>query len=156
MRWRTCRGYPNIVSLIVPPMVRKRFILPLLVVGGACWFWNHELISERQDRESHFIAVHYLAASAAQENDPHGPTDFDALLAPWGGRGSALGKPFPDGLVYRPRGTSFTLEEPVARLVSLLRKDRLIATERKWPRWESAGDYARKAPGDPVPKQEYE
>ena len=137
-------------------MLRKRLILPALLMVAAGWLWNHELVSQREERESHFIAVHYLAASAAQENDPHGPTDFDALLAPWGGSSSELGKPFPDGLVYLPRGTSFTLEEPATRPVSLLRKDRLIATERKWPRWETSEDYARKAPGDQVPKQGYE
>ncbi len=67
------------------------------------------------------------------------------------GETSGLMKPFPDGLVYRPQGKSFTLEEPGARWISWLRKDRLVATDRRWPRWESSGEHARKFPEQVIP-----
>ncbi len=119
------------------------------------FIWNRRLGADRQERESHFIAIYFLAAEATQEGED-GPNNDEELVSLWSGPNSPLGKPFPDGLVYRRHGSSFTIEEPEARWISLLRKDRLVGSERKWPRWESSGGYARKMDGSEVPPAGYE
>jgi hypothetical protein len=118
--------------------------------------WEQRLRADRREREAHFVAIHFLAAEANHESDPDGPRDYASLLAPWGGSDSALGSPFADGLDYRPQNGSFTLEEPKARRISLFRVDRLIASDRRWPRWESSGEYARKFPEQEAPPHGYE
>ena len=131
-----------------------------LLLGGlfllaAVFIWNKRLGDDRQQRESHFIAIHFLAAEATQEGED-GPKDYEELVSRWSGPNSLLAKPFPDGLVYKPHGSSFTLEEPQARWISLLRKDRLVGSERKWPRWESSREYAKKLACSKVPPKGYE
>jgi hypothetical protein len=118
--------------------------------------WNQHLISERRQRESHFIAIHFLAGEQEGEYDPAARNDITELLSPYGGLDSWLTKPFPDELVYVPHGASFTLEEPNPRRISLFRSDRLIATDRKWPRWKSSGEYARKFPDQKVPPKGFD
>jgi len=82
--------------------------------------------------------------------------NYEELVRPWSVPNSPLTEPFPKGLVYKPHGSSFTLEEPQARWISLLRKDRLVGSERKWPRRESSGEYAKKMAGSKVPPKGYE
>jgi hypothetical protein len=127
----------------------------VLLTSAAAFVWSQRLASERQERERHFIAIHFLAAEAAME-DGEDPKDFDGLLRSSGGRTSPLARPFPDGLLYRRNGSSFTLEEPEARRVSLLRTDRLLGSDRSWPRWESSGVPAKKFPEQQVPPSGYE
>jgi hypothetical protein len=103
------------------------------------------LIAERQERESYFITIHFLAREASIEADSDSPKNITDLVRPYGSESELL-KPFPDGLVYRPQGEIFILDEPASRWVSLFRKDRLISTNWKWPRWESTGEFARKIP----------
>lgn len=141
---------------------RRTYILAGIALAGAVALitgltaLSHNLEVQRKERESHFVAIHFLAEEVSQEGNPEGPRDYRRLLEFWGGTaGSSLGDPFVDGLDYRPLGGGFILEEPRRRRVSLLRSDRLIATDRNWPRWESTGEYARKFPGQEVPPPGY-
>lgn len=131
-------------------------LLGVLSASSGVFVWNRHLEIERQARESHFIAVHFLATEAAREVDPGGPKIIDDLIRPYGGLESELLKPFADGLLYHPQGETFTLEEPTSHRVSLFRSDRLISTDRKWPRWESSGEFARKSTKQKVPPLGYE
>ena len=141
-------------------MPRKRailiviFVLAALLCAGAVSITQQRLVADRDERERNIIAIHFLAAQANYDGER--AMDIDGLLKHFGGKDSVLMRPFPDGLVYKGDGESFTLEEPRPRRISLFRKDRLIATERKWPRWESSGEYARKFPEQEVPVSGYE
>jgi hypothetical protein len=140
-------------------MSAKRSILMLafvvlLAVAGFFAF-KPRFAAQTRDRETNFVTIHFLAAKAAEE-DGEGAKDVGELLRSFGDNGSVLLRPFPQGLVYKPNGDSFTLEEPQARSISLLKKDRLIGSDRKWPRWESSGEYARKFPEQQVPGNGYE
>ena len=126
------------------------FFLISALVGISVW--NRHLVAGQQEREGHFIAIHFLAADAAKEEASGEPRDPDDLLKTYPGLDSA----FPEGLLYQAQGVAFTLEESRPRRVSLFRRDRLISTERKWPRWESSGSYARKFPEQKVPPAGYE
>ena len=142
-------------------MSPKRSILMLaflvLLAVGALFVSDQRLKAQRSEREAHFVTIHFIAAEAAAEaEDDEGAKDLEGLLRLSGGKDSVLLRPFPQGLVYKPNGGSFTLEEPRARNISLLKKDRLIGTDRKWPRWESSGEYARKFPEQEVPGKGYE
>lgn len=55
-----------------------------------------------------------------------------------------LMSPFPDGLIYKSDGTTFSLAEPKPRFVSFFRKDRLVADDKTAPHWESSGIRASK------------
>ena len=141
-------------------MKRKRLfripstVLFVLSLGAALCVQSQQISASRHERESIFIMLHCMIAAAVGDGDA--PKDFDSFLRPFGGRQSGLMKSFPDGLVYMTDGSSFTLEEPRPRMISLFKKDRLIASERKWPRWESSGEYARKFAGQEVPASGYE
>ena len=126
----------------------------VLLVVMALFVSNRRLAAHRHERESHFVAIHFIAAGAVGEGEA--PKDLEGLLKSYGGEKSPLMKPFPGGLVFRSNGDSFTLEEPWARNVTLLEKDRLIGSDRKWPRWESSGEFARKFPEQQVPASGYE
>lgn len=149
-------------------MSRKRSILLscfcLVLVGllAAAFLWSRFVRMERGAREGHFITIHFLAHEASLEaswgdlaDDPKPPEDIDGLLLASGGQAGRL-QHFPYGIVYRPQGSSFTLEERRPAWVSLWGKDRLVATERKWPRWEATGEYARKFPDQAVPPSGFE
>lgn len=142
-------------------MTRKRLIsiaalaLAVLLLAGGVAVLKQRLAAERDERQGDFIAIHFIAVGAASEYGEM-PKDLDGLLEHHGGKHSVLMRPFPDGLVYKTDGDSFTLEEPRARRVSLFKKDRLIGTNRKWPRWEDSGEYARKFPEQEVPASGYE
>ena len=135
---------------------RLMVVMGLLVLlgAGALFLSDQRLKAKRWDREANFVTIHFLVARAAEE-DGEATRDLESLMKLYGA-GGVLMKPFPDGLAYRRDGESFTLEEPRARNVSLLKRDRLIATDRKWPRWERSGEYARKFPGQEVPDRGYE
>lgn len=112
-------------------------------------------MSERDQREQHFVSIYFLAGEAMRES-PDRPENWEDLIRPLSSTDGGIGKPFVDGLVYRPLEATFTLEEPKAHKISLFRSDRLIATERKWPRWELSGKLARKFSGQEVPPPGYE
>ena len=135
---------------------RSMVVMGLLVLlgAGALWISDQRLKAKRWEREANFVTLHFLVAIAAEE-EGEATRDLDSLLELYGA-GTVLMRPFPDGLVYQWKGKSFTLEEPRARSVSLLKRDRLIATDRRWPRWERSGEYARKFPGQVVPDRGYE
>ena len=142
-------------------MPRKRAIIFGSLLGGvlltsaAAFVWSQRLASERQERESHFIAIHFLVAEASME-DSEDPKDFDGLLSSSGGRTSPLARPFPNGLLYKRNGNTFTLEEPEARRVSLLRTDRMVGSDRRWPRWKASRVLAKKFSKQHVPPSGYE
>ena len=135
-------------------MPRKRailiatLVLAALLCVGAVSITQQRLGADRDARERNIIAIHFLAAQANYDGER--ATDIDGLLKHFGGKDSVLMRPFPDGLVYKADSDSFTLEEPRPRRISLFKKDRLIATNHKWPRWESSGEYARKFPEEVV------
>jgi len=131
------------------------FVFAALMFMGAIFFLQQRRVTDRYERERYFVAIHLLAAQAAGE-DGEKPKDLDSLLKLSGGVELELMRPFPDGLVYKADGGSFTLEEPRARSISLFKRDRLMGSDRKWPRWESSGEYARKSPGQQVPVRGYE
>lgn len=120
------------------------FVILLLLAGAL--LSNRNLDSVRREREAYFITIHYLAGSILREKGPSDPKNFDDLIRPYDGMHTNLSELFPEGLVYRREGKSFILEEPYAQRVSLFRSDRLIATDKKWPRWERSGEYANKFP----------
>lgn len=131
-------------------------LLGVLSASIGAFVWRRNLEIGCRERESHFVAAYFLAGEASREVDPDGPKNIDDLMRPYGGSQSGLLKPFVDGLVYHPQGETFTLEEPSSHRVSLFRSDRLISTDRKWPRWESTGEFARKFPEQKAPTTGYE
>jgi hypothetical protein len=140
-------------------MHRRRYIIitiflfgVLLLIGA--YGYNRYLTKERQQRESHFIAIHFLAEERLIEGSSEEPKNLEDLMRPYGN--AVLMKHFPDGLIYHPNQKSFTLEEPNKRRISLFRSDRLVATDRRWPRWEVSGEYAKKMRNQKVPPQGYE
>ena len=136
---------------------RLMVVMGLLVsVGaGALFISDQRLKALKREREAHFLTLLSMAEYGAEENGAE-ENVLENVLKSSGGNDYRFLKPFPDGIVYKTNGKSFTLEEPGTRFVSLLKKDRLIATDRKWPRWESSGEYARKFPGQEVPGKGYE
>ncbi|MEK7951769.1 hypothetical protein WKV53_14725 [Luteolibacter sp. Y139] len=144
-------------------MSRKRrvwmvvLVLAALLLAGGVEIWRQRLVVEREDREAYFVTIHFLAAAAAGEGED-APKDLEEVFNGSAGKGggAVLMKHFPDGLVYKADGESFTLEEPRVRYVSLWKKDRLIGTDKRWPRWEGSGEYARKFAGQEVPGSGYE
>lgn len=142
-------------------LLRKRTFIPIYLFSGiflfslATFIWNKRLTANQQEREKHFIAIHFLAAEASRKGTDV-PEDFDGLLSLYGGPTSFLARPFPDGLIYRRHGSSFTLEEPEVRRVSLLRSDRLVGSDQRWPRWERSGELAKKYPEQSVPPNDYQ
>ncbi|RYD35738.1 MAG: hypothetical protein EOP85_18780 [Verrucomicrobiaceae bacterium] len=126
----------------------------LLFLIASVILWDRHLSNGREERERHFIAVHTIASEASWDAQD-APADLAALLDKSAGARSLM-RPFPESLIYRPEGASFTLEEPRARLISWLRRDRLIATDRNWPRWETSGLYARKSSDQEVPPSGFE
>ena len=117
---------------------------------------RQQLVSHRREREAHFVTVYFLASNSEWKADLDGPKNYAELLSPIGGGEAGIGRPFVDGLDYRPTGDSFVLEEPKAHRVSFFRSDRLVATDQRWPRWEATGEYARKFPDQKVPPLGYE
>jgi|GEM_PF-7030409 len=101
---------------------------------------------EKALREATFISIFYFAQVGFDQGNPP-PSDLPAvfrLSGLDGGIEAEMMKHFPDGLVYRPTPTSFTLEEPNQRFVSLFYRDRLISTDQNWPSWEKSGEKASK------------
>jgi hypothetical protein len=127
----------------------------VLFVCFGSFAWARHLEIERQARESHFIAAYFLVGEALREGDEADPKNINDLIRSYGGSESGLLKPFADGLVYLPQGKTFTLEEPISHSVSFFRRDRLISTEQRWPRWESTGRLAQKFPEQEVPPPGY-
>ena len=129
-------------------------LLGFVVIGVVVW--NQRLDVERRSREAHFVSIHFLVSEAVQEGPEFVREDLNQLLDPFGGLDSGLMEPFADGLLFRPAGQRFVLEEPAERRVSWRSWDRLVATERDWPRWEKSGKLARKFVGQEVPPRGYE
>jgi hypothetical protein len=103
-------------------------------------FMGRYLRSVRQEREAHFIAIHFLVMDYMRESYGGFPKTWSESPATEGG----LMSPFPDGLSYTSDGTTFSLAEPKPRFVSLFCKDRLVASDKTAPHWESSGIPASK------------
>jgi hypothetical protein len=107
---------------------------------------------DREERERHFVSVHFVAMEAAMEQADDAPKTLDELMERYaGGPESLLLKPFRHGLAYRPTNGGFELAESQREFVSLLRRDRLVATDHDWPHWESSGKKVWKFPGQTIP-----
>jgi hypothetical protein len=102
-------------------------------------FVLHRILNaDKLARESYFVSIHMAMLQAQSDGDIR---PLNAILEDYG---PGLLEPFPDGLLYHSDGSSFTLAEPAPCRISLFRKDRLIATDREFPRWEVSHEYATK------------
>jgi hypothetical protein len=101
------------------------------------------LRSVRQEREAHFISIHFLVMDHYREYYNGFPKTWSESI-PSSATEGGLMSPFPDGLIYKSDGTTFSLEEPKPRFVSFFRKDRLVASDKAAPHWESSGIRASK------------
>ena len=156
--YESCVAVPPHLAFGSKVMKTKRIVVLILLttvcLGGATFLAraaNDRIDAKRQQRERYFIAVHFLAWEAALEGDETVPRNLDQLLQQAGGRNSGLMTPFRDGLVFASDGAHFTLAEPHKSRVSLFQKDRLVATDLEWPRWESSRLLARKFDEQVVP-----
>jgi hypothetical protein len=101
------------------------------------------LRSVRQQREAHFIAIHFLVMDHMREHYDGFPKTWSEII-PSSATEGGLMSPFPNGLIYKSDGTTFSLAEPKPRFVSFFRKDRLVADDKTAPHWESSGIRASK------------
>jgi len=118
----------------------------LAVTAAAGLMWQRHVRNERQQRESHFISIHFLVTDPTRDSRDFPKTLPEVFLSSSDETG--LMSPFPDGLIYKPDGTTFLLAEPKPRFVSLFRKDSLVADDKNAPHWESSGKPANKFPED--------
>jgi hypothetical protein len=122
-----------------------------LILG--IWILNNRIRIDREDRERHFVAVHFVAMESVMASEDEAPKTIKELMEVYAGGGvdSALLKPFRNGLTYRRTPQGFEIAEPQQVFVSLFRRDRLVASDRDWPHWESSGIKVWKSPGQQVP-----
>ena len=134
----------------------KRAILGLAACCGlilGTWTLNNRIRIDREERESYFVAVHCVAMESVRAPDDEAPRTIEELMEMYAGGGShsTLLKPFRNGLSYRRTDGGFEIAEPRQEFVSLFRRDRLIASDRDWPHWESSGMKVWKFPGQTIP-----
>ena len=133
----------------------KKAILGIAIGSGlilGTWVLNNRIRIDREERERHFVSVHFVAMEAIGAPDDEAPKTMEELMARYaGGPDSALLKPFRHGLTYRLVNEGFELSEPTKLFVSLLRRDRLIASNHAWPHWESSGRKVWKFSGQKIP-----
>ncbi len=121
-----------------------------LILGT--WILSNRIRIDREERERHFVTVHFIAMESVGAPDDEAPKTIEELMEMYaGGSHSALLKPFSNGLEYRRTDGGFEIAEPRQDTVSLLRRDRLIASDRDWPHWESSGAKVWKFPGQAIP-----
>ena len=140
-------------------MQRRAAIKAIIGIAVCCglilctWILNNRIRIDREERERHFVTVHFIAMEAVGASDDEGPRTIEELMEMYAGGGShsALLKPFSNGLEYRRTDGGFEVVEPRQVAVSLLRRDRLIASDRDWPHWESSGAKVWKFPGQTIP-----
>lgn len=125
----------------------------ILALAGTFLVVDQQYRSSRQQRESHFISIHYLATQAMAAEDTGSRMDLEDLIEPYGA--APLLEAFPDGLLYECHPYGFRLEEPEGRRISCFHTDRLVSTETDWPRWESSGELAKKSANHVVPPSGY-
>ena len=136
-------------------IVRKVIIwiaLPCGLILGT-WILNNQIRIDREDRERHFVAVHFVAMESVIASDHEAPKTIREMMEVYSGEGvdSALLKPFRHGLIYKRKPRGFEIFEPQQEFVSLFRRDRLVASDCDWPHWESSGIKVWKFPGQQVP-----
>jgi hypothetical protein len=134
----------------------KKAIIGIAVCCGSIlgtWILNNRIRIDREERERHFVTVHFIAMESVGAPDDEVPKTIEELMEMYAGGGShsSLLKPFTHGLEYRRTGGGFEIAEPRRETVSLLRRDRLIASDRDWPHWESSGAKVWKFPGQTIP-----
>jgi hypothetical protein len=142
-------------SLLMRLRENRKAILGLLIGSGfifATWILNHRIRTDSEARERHFVAVYFIAMEATKELGDTAPKTIEELLAGAEcGANSVLLKPFCYGLKYRFVDGGFELNEPTKGFVTLLQRDRLIASYHTWPHWESSGCNACKFSGQQIP-----
>ena len=142
-----------------PLLMRRREIRKAILGLAACvglilgtWILHNRIRIDREERERHFISVHFVAIEALSAPDDDAPKTIEELMERYaGGPDSALLRPFRHGLTYRPVNGGFELSEPKKEFVTLFRRDRLIASDHAWPHWESSGRKIWKFPGQKIP-----
>lgn len=140
--------------------MQRRAIRKAIVALAACcglvlgaWILSNRIRIDREERERHFVTVHFIAMESIGASDDEAPKTIEELMKIYAGNEShsALLKPFSNGLEYRRTDGGFEIAEPRQKAVSLLRRDRLIASDRDWPHWESTGMKVWKFPGQTIP-----
>lgn len=130
----------------------RKAILGLLIGSGfiyATWILSYRIRTDSEARERHFVAVSFIAM---KELGDTAPKTIEELMAGAAfGAKSVLLKPFCYGLKYRLVDGGFELNEPTKGFVTLLQRDRLIASYHTWPHWESSGRTAWKYSGQKIP-----
>ncbi|NWK57636.1 hypothetical protein HW115_18610 [Verrucomicrobiaceae bacterium N1E253] len=116
----------------------------LLFVVLGITIYNQNLKAKATDREATIVSIYYLAICSLDEDSASRPQNIEELLVHYGGSDSVLLEPFEDGLSFELTETGFILAEPKAQRISLFKRDRIVADERKWPHWKASGEYARK------------
>ena len=141
-------------------LMRRKTITKSIIGIAICsalilstWVLHTRIRFAREDRERHFISIHCVAMEAAMASDDEAPKTIEELMKMYTGGGvdSVLLKPFRNGLTYRRTPGGFEISEPHREFVSLFRRDRLIASDRDWPHWESSGIKVWKFAGQKVP-----
>ena len=124
-----------------------------LILGlSSLYIVDRSIRGASSDREAWFISAHFVAMCPLSEETPDDPPrTLSDLLKEYTDCEALMMKRFPQGLVYHPTNKGFVLDEPTPRYVSLFYRDRLVSTEKKWPRWEKSHKIATKFPGQQVP-----
>jgi hypothetical protein len=126
-----------------------------MLCGGfilGTWFLDHRIRINREERERHFVTVHFIAMDAAGATDDEAPKTIEELMERHaGGPDSVLLKPFRHGLIYEAVDGGFKLTEPRRRFVTLFRRDRMITSDHEWPHWETSGCKVWKFSGQEIP-----
>jgi len=117
-----------------------------LVLGmSAIYIVDCSLRGASSEREAWFISTYYAAMCPLSEVPPDNPPrTLSDLLKKYTDCESLLMKRFPQGLIYQSTREGFVLEEPTLHFISLFERDRLVSTEKQFPRWEKSHKLATK------------
>jgi hypothetical protein len=138
-------------------MQRRAAIKAIIGIAVCCglilgtWILSNRIRYDREKRERYFVTIHFIAMESVGAPDDEAPKTIDELMEMYSGGESTLLKPFRNGLEYRRTVGGFEIAEPRQQAVSLLRRDRLIASDRDWPHWESSGAKVWKFRGQTIP-----
>jgi len=98
--------------------MRRRTVTKSIIGIAICsalilstWVLHTRIRFAREDRESHFISVHFVAMEAARASDDEAPKTIEELMEMYAGGGvdSVLLKPFRNGLTYLRTSGGFEL-----------------------------------------------
>lgn len=140
--------------------MKRRTVKRMVIVISLCcgmilgtWILNTQIRINREKRERYFVDIHCIAMQSVVDPVAEPPNTIHEMMEIYAGEGvgSVMLKPFRNGLTYQRTPRGFMISEPQREFVSLFRRDRLVATDRDWPHWESSGIKVWKFPGQQVP-----